>query len=218
MDPVRTKSKVGSRRKNQALRRMEPGLPHPTAQVRERRKSSDQASSCSNAMHSTSGSLHNATGGCVAYTPPCTLVGTEDEGFSHAGSQAAARVDSVPALLSWLDSGPPSQHRPDSPKKLPTKFRALKYTMFRPPYAREVQLRDGCIITTDPVTGEQTNKWPFDRAVSAVVEPRGDGAVLWLMLPGRLLPVPRQRTQLEVYMPSEALAQRTAMQLGFEAA
>ena len=138
--------------------------------------------------------------------------------MSHAGSQAAAPVDSVPALLSWLDSGPPSQLRPDSPKKLPTKFRALKYTMLRPPYAREVQLREGCIITTDPVTGEQTNKGPFDGAVSAVVEPRGDGAVLWLMLPGRLLPVPRQRTQLEVYMPSEALAQRTAMQLGFEAA
>jgi len=157
------------------------------------------------------------------YTPPGTLEGAEDEVTSQAGSQAGSQVgsqaggqpvDSVAALLSWLHTGPPSSQTHEQ-CKLQTKFLALKHPQWRHPYAREVQLREGCIYTMDPATGDATNQWAFDDAMSARVEVRGEGAVLWLVLPGRWFPF-RRRSVLELYMSNEELAERVALQLGFD--
>lgn len=152
------------------------------------------------------------------YTPPGTLEDDETT-YGSAASQApnSQPVDSVAALMSWLHSGGPSAAGGQPRKQpMPTKFLALKHSYWRQPYAREVQLRDGIIYTLDPESGEPTNQWKFDDAAFARVEVRGDSAVLWLELPGCWLPRPRRRTRLEIYMPSESLAQRVAAELGFD--
>ena len=152
------------------------------------------------------------------YSPPSTLEGNSLASSSLAGPSGA--IDSVQALLSWLNAGAPVPQQPGVPYELPkrehTKFLALKYVSWRQPYAREVQLREGCITTLDPASGELTNQWSFDDAISAHVEARADrSAVLWIVLPGCWLPRPRRRTTLECFVQDESDALRVAHSLGF---